>query len=110
MRWIIEGKVPLGLTKFRPNDQRMFNFIFRRRYDIALASFIDKADFRSAGLNTDVLTVLYAIALAVHWMSEHPECGVAASIMSQITTEADYVHPVRKRGVACQGEIGYAQF
>ena len=29
VRRIIEGLIPAGFTKYRPNDQRMFNFIFR---------------------------------------------------------------------------------
>jgi hypothetical protein len=65
-RRVIEGRVPPGFTKFRPNDQRMFNFIFRWQYDVALASLTNKADFRNPGVNADVDIVLTAVAIAVH--------------------------------------------
>ena len=35
--------------------------------------------------------MLAAIALAIAWHNAHPECTVAAWLMSEVTAEADYV-------------------
>ena len=64
--------------------------MLRWRYDLTLSQLTNKADFREAGRGVTVITVLSAIAIAVHWMNLHPECGVAAWLQSGITTEAYY--------------------
>ena len=83
--------MPPGFTKYRPNDQRMFNVIFRWQYDVALSSLTGKADFHNPGVNTDVHIVLAAVAIAVHWMNQHPECCVAVWLVSSVITDEDYI-------------------
>ena len=89
VRRIVEGDIPSGWTSKRPNDQRMYNFIFRWKYDEVLAQLGGKTDFRAASNDTDVKTVLTAVAITTQWTNEHPECAVAAWIMSAVTTEKD---------------------
>ena len=89
-RRVVEGDVPPGLTSFRPNNQRMFNFLFRWKYDQTLAQLNGTTDFRAPHVDTDVRIVLTAVAITTKWLNEHPECGAAAWIMSTVTEEADY--------------------
>jgi hypothetical protein len=89
-RKVREGNVPAGWTCKRPNDRRMYNFIFRWKYDIFIQQMGNKVDFRSPAADTKALTVLAALALTTQWMNDHPECAVAAWLMSGIVTEADY--------------------
>ena len=85
-----EGDVPAGMTSKRPNDQRFYNFLFRWKFDQVLAELGGKSDFRNPHQNTDVKTVLVAVAVAVKWMNEHPECTAAAWLSSGIAKEWDY--------------------
>ena len=89
-RRVVEGDVPPGLASFRPNDQRMFNFLFRWKYDQTLAQLNGTTDFRAPHVDTDVRIVLTAVAIITKWLNEHPECGAAAWILSTVTEEADY--------------------
>ena len=50
----------------------------------------DQNDFRKPQLQTDVKKVLAAVAIAVQRMNTHPECGVAAWLMSKVATDEDY--------------------
>ena len=45
---------------------------------------------RNPHSNTDVKTVLEAVATTVHWMSAHPDCTAAAWIASGVATKADH--------------------
>ena len=76
-RRIVEAEAPAEWTSKRPNDQRMFNFIMRWRYDQVLAELTGKADFCQVSATTDKHIVLAASAIPVDWMSSHPGCGVA---------------------------------
>ena len=69
VRRVIEGDIPAGWKSKRPKDLRMYNFIFRWKYDEMVAQRGGKADFRSGARDTDVKTVLAAVALTVHRMS-----------------------------------------
>ena len=70
-RHVVEGNIPPGWKSKRPNDQRIYNFIFRWRYDEVIAELGGKSDFRQAACDTDVKHVLAAIALTVQWMNAH---------------------------------------
>ena len=99
--------MPPGLTKFRPHDEQMSNYIFRWKHDQVLASSGGKADFREPAQNTQAHMVLMAIAITVRWLNDHPECGVAAWLMSQVTIEQDDIEAgeealVRKAKCAMQ--------
>ena len=50
-----------------------------------------KKGFRQAAPDTDAKIVLAAIALAPEWMNCHPECTIAAWLMSGVVTEEDYI-------------------
>ena len=85
-----EGNIPAGWTSRRPNDQRMYNFIWRWKYDQCVGELGNKLDMREPAADTNPLMVLAAIALTTAWMNNHPECTVAAWLMSGIATEQDY--------------------
>ena len=87
---MVEGQVPPGWTSRRPNDQRMFNFLIRWRYDVTLAQLGRRADFRVPQNDTKPEHVLSALAITCRWMNDHPGCGVAAWLMSGVTVEEDY--------------------
>ena len=87
---IIEGCAPPGWTSRRPNNQRVYNFIFRWRYDQTLAELGQRKDFRTPRSDSDVQTVMAAVALTAQWMDNHPECAVAAWLMSGVATQAHY--------------------
>jgi len=85
-----EGNIPAGWTSRHPNDQRMYNFIFRWKYDQCVGELGNKLDMREPVSDTSALMVLAAIALTAAWMNNHPECTVAAWFMSGIATVQDY--------------------
>ena len=85
-----EGNIPVGWTSRRPNDQRMYNFIFRWKYDQCVGELSNKLDMREPAANTNALMVLAAIAHTIAWMSNHPECTAAVLLMSRIFAEQEY--------------------
>jgi hypothetical protein len=85
-----EGNIPVGWTSRRPNDQRMYIFVFRWKYDQSISQLGNKVDLREAASNTSALMVLAAIVLTTVGMTSHLECTVVAWLMSGIAAEEDH--------------------
>ena len=76
--------------KFSSDTLVRYNFIFRWKYDLFVGQLGSKKDFRETTFDTTPVMVLAALALTTKWMNDHPECTVAAWLMSGITTDEDY--------------------
>ena len=111
-RCTVEGSVPAGWMSRRPDDQRMYNFIFRWKYDCITQQLGNKPDFREAAADTDAKMVLASLALTMGWMNNHPDVTVAAWLMSGVVTEAYCkvagMEPVLERAKAAMHEAHYA--
>ena len=76
--------------KFSSDTLVRYNFIFRWKYDLFVGQLGGKKFFRATTFDTTPVMVLAALALTTKWMNDHPECTVAAWLMSGITTNEDY--------------------
>ena len=87
---VIEGDVPPGLPRFRPNDQRLYHFILRWKCNQMLGDVGGVVDFRVEQADTTVQKVLGAVAIIVKWMNTHGACAGAAWLMSWVASEGVY--------------------